>query len=84
MLMSMLNIKNRETENAVRKLAKQLNVSLTEAVTVAVRHEIERMNDDLESYLKRLRKATKEVRKELNPDDWLETDALYDEDGLSF
>lgn len=78
----MLNIKNRETENAVRKLAKQLNVSLTEAVTVAVRHEIERVNGDLESYLKHLRKATKEVRKELHPDDWLDADALYDEDGL--
>jgi hypothetical protein len=78
----MLNIKNRETENTVRKLAQQLNVSLTEAVTVAVRHEMERIKGDRERYLEHLRKAAREVRTELNPDDWLDAKALYDDDGL--
>ena len=40
------NIKNRETEAAVRELAGRLGASLTAAVAVVVHHELQRLEDD--------------------------------------
>jgi antitoxin VapB len=50
-----LNIKNAEVEAAIRQLAEQRGVDLTEAVRLAVRHELERGQNGYESRLARMR-----------------------------
>lgn len=77
----MLNIKNRETEAAVRELADRLGASLTEAVTVAVRHELQRLAADRAAYLRQLAQAAARVRAAA-PSAWLTTADLYDDAGL--
>jgi len=77
----MLNIKNRETEAAVRELAGRLGASLTEAVAVAVRHELQRLEDDRTRYLQRVREAATRVRAVSPPPVWLTDADLYDEAG---
>ena len=78
----MLNIKNRETEAAVRELAGRLGASLTEAVAVAVRHELQRLEDDRIRYLQRVREAAAQVRAVSPPPAWPTDADLYDEVGL--
>jgi len=50
-----LNIKNPEVEAAIRQLAEQRGVDLTEAVRLAVRHELGRGQSSYESRLARMR-----------------------------
>lgn len=78
----MLNIKNRETETAVRELACRLGASLTEAITVAVRHELQRLEDDQTTYLQRVQEAAAQLQAVSPPSDWLGDTDLYDEAGL--
>ncbi len=78
----MLNIKNRETEAAVRELAGRLGASLTEAVAVAVRHELRRLEDDRAGYLRRVQQAAEQVRASSTPLEWLTESDLYDDIGL--
>ncbi len=78
----MLNIKNRETEAAVRELAGRLGASLTEAVAVAVRHELRRLEDDRAAYLQRIEEAAAQVRSVSAPPAWPTDADLYDEAGL--
>ena len=66
----MLNIKNRETEAAVRELAGRLGAGLTEAVAVAVRHELRRLEDDRVAYLRRIEEAAAAVRAVSAPPAW--------------
>lgn len=56
-----LNIKNREVEAAIRQLAEQRGVDLTEAVRLAVRHELERGRNGYESRLARMRSIADRV-----------------------
>ncbi|HPE74301.1 MAG TPA: type II toxin-antitoxin system VapB family antitoxin [Candidatus Competibacter sp.] len=78
----MLNIKNRETEAAVRELAGRLGASLTEAVAVAVRHELRRLENDRAAYLRRIEEAAAQVRSVSAPPAWPTDADLYDEAGL--
>lgn len=78
----MLNIKNRETEAAVRELAGRLGASLTEAVAVAVRHELQRLEDDRAAYVRQIQQAAARVRAASAPPAWLTDADLYDEAGL--
>ena len=78
----MLNIKNRETEQAVRELADRLDLSLTETIAVAVRHEMQRLDADRDGYIQQLREAAQRVQAERDPRDWLSDEMLYDADGL--
>lgn len=78
----MLNIKNRETEAAVRELAGRLGASLTEAVAVAVRHELRRLEDDRADYLRHVQQAADRVRAASAPPAWLTEPELYDDAGL--
>jgi hypothetical protein len=78
----MLNIKNRETEAAVRELAGRLGASLTEAVAVAVRHELRRLEDDQATYLRQVQQAAARVRGASTPAAWLTEADLYDDAGL--
>jgi antitoxin VapB len=50
-----INIKNPDVEAAIRKLASQLGVDLTEAVSCAVRHELERKQQATTARLARMR-----------------------------
>ena len=77
----MLNIKNPETEAAVRELAGRLGASLTEAVTVAVRHELRRLEDDRATYLRQVEQAAARVRAAAAPPAWLTDADLYDAAG---
>jgi hypothetical protein len=78
----MLNIKNTETENAVRTLASRLGISLTEAVTIAVRHEMQRLDREQNIYLERLREAAQQVRDVSDPHHWQTEEGLYDAEGM--
>lgn len=78
----MLNINHPETEQAVRELSERLEVSFTEAITVAVRHELQQLDDNRDGYIRRLANAAQQVRAERNPEDWLSDEALYNANGL--
>ena len=77
----MLNIKNRETEAAVRELADRLGAGLTEAVAVAVRHELRRLEDDRATYLRQVQQAAARVRTASAPPAWLTDADLFDAEG---
>ena len=77
----MLNIKNPETEAAVRELAGRLGATLTEAVTVAVQHELQRLADDRATYLRQVQQAAARVRAAAAPSAWLTDADLYDAAG---
>ena len=78
----MLNIKNQETEAAVRKLAQRLGSSLTEAVAVAVHHELQRLETEQTAYLRQMQEAATQVRAASAPSLWLSEVDLYDEAGF--
>ncbi len=50
-----LNIKNIEVETAIRRLAKERGVDLTEAIRLAVMHELERGQSVVRARLRRMR-----------------------------
>jgi len=87
-----LNIKNRETYQLVKELAGLKGLSLTSAVTLAVRKEIEREKGSQEAAFRlnhakrsdRLQAFAREYSKRVkNPIHSWEVDALlYGEDGL--
>lgn len=86
-----LNIKNDETYELVKELAAMKGVSLTAAVKVAVRNEIERERSSRSAAERRPRKRSEVLRafaeefsrKVRNPIHSWEVDALlYDENGL--
>lgn len=77
----MLNIKNQKTEAAVRELAHRLGASLTEAVAVAVQHELQSLESDQTAYLRQVQQAAAQVRAASAPSGWLTDVDLYDETG---
>lgn len=87
-----LNIKNEETYGLVRQLAAMKGVSLTTAVKVAVRNEIEREIADHNQAMQQAQKKRSEIlqafaeefsREVKNPIHSWDVDALlYDENGL--
>jgi hypothetical protein len=77
-----LNIKNPETERLVREFAEKIGKGQTEAVTVAVREALERLNKGAEA--ERIYKAITEIAERTAPllKDFDMDDALYGPDGL--
>ena len=77
-----LNIKNPEAYRLVRKLADATGESMTEAVTVAVRERLERIQRDFR--VDEILAMAKEIRDRLPPGylDQDFDDLLYDKDGL--
>ena len=77
-----LNIKNPEAYRLVRKLADATGESMTEAVTVAVRERLERIQRDFR--VDEILAMAKEIRDRLPPGylDQDFDDLLYDNDGL--
>ena len=77
-----INIKNEETQRLIRKLAELAGEGQTEAITVAVRERIERLQADANA-AERIRAMT-EVADKMIPVmqglDW--DDVLYGENGL--
>jgi hypothetical protein len=77
-----INIKNPETERLIRELADKTGKGQTEAVTIAVREALERIDEEAES--KRRYEAIMAIARETGPllkgFDWDE--ALYGENGL--
>jgi hypothetical protein len=87
-----LNIKNHETYDLVKELAVLKGLSLTSAVTIAVRNEIQREKSEQEKAAPRIRLKRSEIlqafareysKRVKNPIHSWEIDSLlYDEDGL--
>ena len=83
-----LNIKNEETVRLVRKLAEELGVSMTAAITDAVRARLEalcvdRTAQEEDAYVERVLAIAAEMRERLGDADLnLEIEHLYDEMGL--
>lgn len=77
-----LNIKNPEAYRLVRKLADATGESMTEAVAVAVRERLERIERDFR--VDEVLAMAKEIRDRLPPGylDQDFDDLLYDKDGL--
>jgi len=77
-----LNIKNPETERLVREFAEKIGKGQTEAVTVAVREALERLNKGAEA--ERIYKAITEIADRTAPllKDFDMDDALYGPEGL--
>jgi antitoxin VapB len=77
-----LSIKNPEAERLIRELAEKTGKGQTEAVTVAVREALERLNRDAEA--ERICKAIDEITERTAPllKDFDMDDALYGRDGL--
>jgi len=77
-----LNIKNPETERLVREFAEKIGKGQTEAVTVAVREALQRLNKDAEA--ERRYRAMGEIADRIAPllKDLDMDDVLYGPDGL--
>ncbi len=77
-----INIKNAETERLIREYAAKIGKGQTEAVTVAVREALERVNKDAET--ERRYRAMGEIAARTAPllKDFDMDDALYGPDGL--
>jgi antitoxin VapB len=77
-----ITIKNAKVEAAIRQLADERKLNLTEAVRLAVRHELERSNRTREARLRRMRAIADHVAalpiRELRSDDEI---LGYDEAG---
>jgi hypothetical protein len=73
-----INIKNRETERLIREFAEKAGVGQTEAVTIAMRQALERL--DKRGLAERLMAIGRETAPLLKGFDWDE--ALYGENGL--
>lgn len=84
-----LNIKNEETVRLVRELANKLGVSMTAAITDAVRARLavvhgQQAEDDPDAYVERVLAIAREMRERLG-EEYLSQDfdaLLYDETGL--
>jgi antitoxin VapB len=77
-----INIKNPETERLIRELASLIGKGQTEAVTIAVREQLERLRADSVAEkriaaMKEIADRTAPLLKDLDMDE-----ALYGEDGL--
>jgi hypothetical protein len=87
-----LNIKNHETYDLVKELAVMKGLSLTSAVTIAVRNEIQREKSEQEKAAPQVRLKRSEIlqafaleysKRVKNPiHSWEINSLLYDEDGL--
>ena len=77
-----LSIKNPEAYRLVKALADATGESMTEAVTVAVRERLERIERDFQ--VEEILEMAKEIRDRLPPGylDQDFDDLLYDKDGL--
>jgi len=73
-----INIKNRETERLIRELAEKMGKGQTEAVTIAVREALERV--ERKGIAKRIMEISRETAPLMKGFDMDE--ALYGEDGL--
>jgi antitoxin VapB len=77
-----LNIKNPEAYRLVKTLADATGESMTEAVTVAVRERLERIQRDFQ--VEEILEMAREIRDRLPPGylDQDFDDLLYDKDGI--
>ena len=76
-----LNIKNPRTHQLVRELATALQVSQTDAVTLAVEEALHRDQNTYASRLKNIRKTATQIRAHVK--NTSESDReIYDRDGL--
>jgi len=82
-----LNIKNEETVRLIRELADELDISLTAAVTEAVRARLDQVraeHEDVEQYVEEVMALAAEMRR-MAGEEYLAQDfdeLLYDEMGL--
>jgi antitoxin VapB len=82
-----LNIKNAETERLARELARRRGTGITEAVTHALRNEVERerkkpRRESEEEFVRRIREISEEVAKLPVLDDRSDDEILgYNEQG---
>jgi antitoxin VapB len=73
-----INIKNTETEQLIRKLAQKTGVGQTEAVTIAVREALQRLDKrGLSERLMEIGRETAPLLKDFDMDD-----AMYGPNGL--
>ncbi len=78
-----INIKNAEVEQAVRRLAAQKGVDLTEAVHLAVKHELARGDRAPEARLRRMRAVADRIAALPRQDGRTDGEILgYDDAGL--
>ncbi|QQS00934.1 MAG: type II toxin-antitoxin system VapB family antitoxin [Austwickia sp.] len=85
-----LSIRNKATEDAVRRLAARTGTGLTEAIDDAVNRrltELDRERHDPSPEAQaareaRLERVLAEFRKNSHPETWLTDDDLYDDMGL--
>jgi hypothetical protein len=77
-----INIKNAETERLIREFAAKTGRGPTEAVTIAVREALDRLNGEAEA--ERISTAISEIAERTAPllKDFDMDDALYGPDGL--
>jgi antitoxin VapB len=81
-----MNIKNQETHHLARELAALTGETVTEAVTVAIRERLERLQNETgaEERIRTMQILSREIRDLLSPETLaLDIDEyLYDERGL--
>ena len=77
-----LNIKNPRTHLLVRELADVLQVSQTEAVTVAVQDRLRQDNEAASTRLTTIRPTTEQIRAHVNQPSSTQSDTIYDKEGL--
>lgn len=77
-----LNIKNPHTHQLVRELAAALQVSQTEAVTLAVQERLRQENEAAGGRLATIRGTARQIRAHVNEPASTQDGGLYDEEGL--
>lgn len=78
-----ISIKNLDVEQAIRQLAREMGVDLTEAVEIAVKHELARTSHDTEARLARMQAIVDRVAALPILDNRSNEEILgYDEQGL--
>lgn len=78
----MINIDNSEAEQAIHRLARRLGIDPTEAIAMAIQHELARLDQNREAFIREVSQAAEAVRHQCPPEQWLDPDSLYDEQGL--
>jgi len=78
----MIQIDNPEAEQAIQQLARHLGIEPADVVAMAVQHELERLDQNRKAFLDEVSRAADAVRSHFPLEQWLDTDSLYDEQGL--
>ena len=82
-----LNIKDAETVRLARELADSTGQPITTAIRIALEHEVQRREAEIQETLRRVKEISREFRANM-PADWHGKtskeimDEMYDEDGL--